>query len=613
MLALVKRISAHKFFLKNLLYYSLIVVAGIGLTAFFIMHTVVEHLIGVEARYEREILENVANGTEEKIKSVDKIFTKLHFRDYMGLSIADLLNPEKNSGIAEADRRRIIRGNIQNLCDIYPFITDIVIFDYASRDAFFYSNDINRDIRLPRGFFESGFINGLKTRPVSTGIIADLVPDFITNYSEKRERHVIGVYSNLTGSGASGTLLATVIVTIDPRVISESFSDVSAFIKGRIMVTDGAGLVIFDSSGEALHTVFEKMTLLGRDAPVTERENDLVINVIHSTLLDFNFINIIRKSEVSRDLGNVIGQVANIMLLCIVISIVITVAGARLFMGRINRLTRAMQLVETGDLTRPVAVGANDEIGYIEKSFNDMCRKLEAYIRTVFISNLKMKTAELKALQAQINPHFMFNTLESIRLTALTNHDTAAARMIHILGNLFRWSIRTTETIISVSDELEYLESYVELQKIRYAERFRFTTLIERDLRGLGIPKLLLQPLVENAIHHGLSGRPDGETIVVRGRRDGATLRVSVEDQGAGITAEKLAELRQSIALSADPEEEDIYNIGLRNVHQRIRLLFGEPYGLEVASTVEEGTSASIIIPAYEPEEMKRHVQGSYR
>jgi two-component system sensor histidine kinase YesM len=608
-----KRISAHKFFLKNLLFYSLIIIAGIGLTTFFILTTVIEHLIGLEGRYEREILERVANDTEEKFKSIDRIFSKLRFRDYFGLSIADLLNPEKNGVMAEADRSRIIRGNIQNLCYIYPFITDFIILDYPAEKTFFYSNDINRDILLPAGFFQSGFIRDLKANPLSMGIIADSLPDFIKSYFGEDERHVISVYSNLTESGESEKKLATVIVTLDPQVIRESYRDVAGFIKGKIMVTDGNGLVIFDSSGDALHALFDRRNLLGRDVPVTVRENDLVISVVHSAYTNFNFINVIKKDEVSRSLEGIAGQVVDIIALCIIVSIITTVLVSRLFMRRINRLTRAMRMVETGDLSRPVAVGANDEIGYIEKSFNSMCRKLEEYIRSVYISHLKMKTSELKALQAQINPHFMFNTLESIRLTALTNDDKKTAKMIHILGNLFRWNIRTKEMIITVSDELEYLESYVELQKIRYAGRFGLLVTVAPELRRFGIPKLLLQPLVENAIHHGIGGRPGGETILVEGRRDGETVKLAVEDHGAGIPQDKLAELRHAIALATDADDEDIYNIGLRNVHQRIRLLFGEPFGLELTSTVEKMTIVTIVIPALAPAEMKKHVQGIHR
>jgi two-component system sensor histidine kinase YesM len=608
-----KKILAHKLSLKNLFFYSLIIIAGIGLTAFFIITTVIEHLIGVEARYEREILEKVANDTEEKFKSVDKIFSKLRFRDYFGLSIADLLNPEKNGVIAEADRSRIITGKIQNLCYIYPFITDFIILDYPAEKSFFYSNDINRDIRLPAGFFQCQFVRDLKASPLFMGIISDHVPNFITSYFGTSERHVISVFGNLTESGQSKTKLATVIVTIDPRLIRESYRAVSGFIKGKIIVTDGNGLIIFDSSGEALYTLFDHGNLLGRDAPITVRENDLVINVVHSAYINFNFVNIIRKTEVSRALDTIAGQVATIMVLCIIVSILTTVFVSRLFMGRINRLTQAMQLVETGDLSLPVTVGSDDEIGYIEKSFNSMCRKLDEYIRIAYISHLKMKTSELTALQAQINPHFMFNTLESIRLTALTNNDAKTAKMVHILGNLFRWNIRTKEMIISVTDELEYLLSYVELQKIRYADRFRLMLMVDPGVRRLGIPKLLLQPLVENAIHHGISGRPGGETILIEGRRDGNTVNIAVEDHGAGIPHDKLAELRRAIDIENDVGDEDLYNIGLRNVHQRIRLLFGEPFGLELTSTVEEITIVTLVIPALGPEEMKNYVQGIHR
>jgi two-component system sensor histidine kinase YesM len=242
-----------------------------------------------------------------------------------------------------------------------------------------------------------------------------------------------------------------------------------------------------------------------------------------------------------------------------------------------------------------------------------MITRLDKHIQTAYVYRLESKTAELKALQAQINPHFLFNTLESIRFNALEHQDPDTAKMIHLLGNLFRRSIQSSDLFAELRQEIDYAGSFMELQKLRYADAFEFETDVPPKLLGLGVPRFILQPLVENAIKHGQKGISSGGIISVTAREEPeGTLRITVADNGRGMDEETVRQVLERLD-QPETEGEDHYSIGLSNVHQRIRILFGELYGLTIESRPGDGTAVSILMPARRKEELETYVQSDHR
>jgi two-component system sensor histidine kinase YesM len=298
---------------------------------------------------------------------------------------------------------------------------------------------------------------------------------------------------------------------------------------------------------------------------------------------------------------------------CVVLALVISLVSALLFSRRIERLVFRMQALERGEFKTWPQPRSRDEIGYLEESFNRMTSRLEKHIQTAYVYQLKSKTAELKALQAQINPHFLFNTLESIRINALMNKDEQTARMIHLLGNLFRWNIKTRGMFVELRQEIEYADAFIELELMRYADAFEVKIEVPQKLLQLGVPKFILQPLVENAIKHGQMGVIEGGLITIEARvEEEARLVIAVADNGRGMDEEAL---RRIEARLDDPgmETEDSYSIGLSNVHQRLRILFGEPYGMSIQSEPGVRTVVTIAMPAMRKEEMETYVQSNHR
>ncbi|MDO5423063.1 MAG: sensor histidine kinase [Eubacteriales bacterium] len=283
---------------------------------------------------------------------------------------------------------------------------------------------------------------------------------------------------------------------------------------------------------------------------------------------------------------------------------------SRQFHRRMNVLVEGMQRVEKGNLSTEIPVDSEDEIGKISDCFNEMCKKLSDYIDQVYSAEIQRKNAELNALQAQIDPHFLYNTLESIKAQALKVKDEETADMICLLGNLFRWSGNFGEKIVYLEDELDYVRSYLELMNYRFSNSLELDVSVEEPFLDYGIPKLILQPIIENTIRHGFTEDEKKKIVGIVVKQKEQNLEITVYDNGKGISAEKMKEIQEKLEKTA--MEEAASSIGIRNVDQRIRLMFGKSYGLRIRSIEKMGTAVKIVLPAGKKKEMERLVQADY-
>ncbi|MEC4567337.1 sensor histidine kinase [Paenibacillus sp. CMAA1739] len=245
-------------------------------------------------------------------------------------------------------------------------------------------------------------------------------------------------------------------------------------------------------------------------------------------------------------------------------------------------------------LEAPVSVVFNpkDEVGQIGERFLHMIQKNHELYGQVYEALLSRKQAEFRALQAQINPHFLYNTLESLKGMALANGQRDMAEVIGAFGKCFRISLSYGREQISLGQEVEHVSAYVKVQQFRFRDSFEWICEVEEDICGFYVPKLILQPLVENAIYHGLKGRTDRGYIMLSGAREGDALRLTVSDDGGGIGAERLDDIRKSL----DAERGSAIGFGLRNVHERLRH-YGPQYGLSVTTELGQYTSVTLLAP----------------
>ncbi|UQZ82180.1 Sensor histidine kinase YehU [Paenibacillus konkukensis] len=276
---------------------------------------------------------------------------------------------------------------------------------------------------------------------------------------------------------------------------------------------------------------------------------------------------------------------------------VVAINFARSLTRPIEDLIGRMKQVQKGDFTLmeaeppdPVTLQM-DEVGQLHRTFRMMMQQINELITENYAKQLTIKETQFKALQAQINPHFLYNTLESINWLAKTNGQPQISKMVEALGFLLRSSISLREALITVGEELEIVMCYITIQRFRFEERLEFEMDVPDEARKLMLPKLTLQPLLENSIHYALEQMLEPCLIRIRTKREPGKFIIVVEDNGPGMSAELLEQVRKGEARTRGS------GIGLKNIEERIVLAFGEDYGVRLDSEPGKGTSVSIIIP----------------
>lgn len=301
----------------------------------------------------------------------------------------------------------------------------------------------------------------------------------------------------------------------------------------------------------------------------------------------------IQKSEVLRDLKQMQIFLVAIFLLFLMIGGILATSITRAMYKPIKNMTDTVEKVSKGDLSLRVDVTTEDEIGTLCREFNHMLDNLEDLIARVIEEERLKKDAELEALQYQITPHFMYNTLNSIKYAALIKGEKELGGLIGDFVELLQASVNKKGTFISVADELHILKNYIHLQEFRYQGSFDVEYDIAKDAYGCYIPRLILQPLVENAILHGIDMKGGNGRLVIRGRVEGTRLTLSVIDNGRGMTKEQIEELLSSKAKKTN----GLSAIGVPNVRERLELYYEAEGGITYESS-ENGTTATIFLPA---------------
>ena len=265
---------------------------------------------------------------------------------------------------------------------------------------------------------------------------------------------------------------------------------------------------------------------------------------------------------------------------------------------RITNLSVAMDHVQQGDFSSQLPVKGNDEIADLSRHFNSMVKDLRRLMNEAVETQKEKRKRELEILQAQINPHFIYNTLDTLQWKALEYGASDLSELILSLSSFFRVSLSKGKEMIPLREELKHVRSYLDIQKARYEEILTYEIQVEESLDDVFLPKILLQPLVENAIYHGIKPKLAQGKISILAQLEGEDLVLTVQDNGVGMTEEQVNQLEEAFEGKRAP-----VSYGLHNVHQRIRLTYGTPYGLHVESCLQDGTAFTIRLPMEKKEE----------
>lgn len=296
---------------------------------------------------------------------------------------------------------------------------------------------------------------------------------------------------------------------------------------------------------------------------------------------------IYETATTTRNWGYAIGGVF------LIVAVILVTLTSNAITRPLDRLSLQMKRFSSGDFEAEAPVKGNDEIAYLSRHFNEMVERTNDLINERYKMKLAEKNAILKALEAEINPHFLYNALQAISTQALKREMFDMADMVDALAQTLRYSINGKEMVYA-RDELSHIERYLGLQKARFGSRLQVEYQWEAGLLDLRIPRLSIQTLVENSIKHALENMPDGIRIVITAELQGTQALISVIDNGPGMSAARLKEVLASF--DEEWEERESGNIGLKNLNTRLKLLYGEEAALEIR-TGASGTHIKMIIP----------------
>ncbi|MGI6778534.1 MAG: cache domain-containing sensor histidine kinase [Acetivibrionales bacterium] len=305
----------------------------------------------------------------------------------------------------------------------------------------------------------------------------------------------------------------------------------------------------------------------------------------------------------TREIGEItLGTSILILIIAILLSFLISLSISR----PVEKLVRAMKKVEEGDLSVNVDFKNRNEIERLGESFNKMINNINYLIKRVYEAEIVKKEAEIRALQSQINPHFLYNTLAIIDGIASTKGEKEISRISQALGDIFRYSISGSK-FATVEEEIKNVKLYLSIQEIRHSERFKSIFEVDDNVKGCVIAKLIVQPIVENAVIHGIERKRGQVYVKVLAKAQDSNLLIAVEDNGIGINKDELKILMEEIN-SADSffrrsNQNRRYHIGIDNVNRRIKLYYGGEYGLKIESEEGRGTRVLMTIPQRKADE----------
>ncbi|MCM3240605.1 sensor histidine kinase [Heyndrickxia oleronia] len=308
---------------------------------------------------------------------------------------------------------------------------------------------------------------------------------------------------------------------------------------------------------------------------------------------DYTYVSVI-PDEGWQKLSIVRGTMWVVITSLIIIAILISYSFTHNYSRRINHIVSIIRQVEKGNLNaRIVESKHEDELSKIAVNINSMLTELNNYIEQFYLLNMKQQQAELKALQTQIDPHFLFNTLEAIRMVAVVEGSKTSSKMIFHLAKLFRYSLESKD-MVHLYTEIEYVNQYLKLMQFKYPNKLQVQFDIPSDVEQVMVQKLILQPIIENYFVHGFKKDQSSNKLLIRAMNLSNKIEIHIEDNGKGMSEEKLTNIVHHIN---HEEGDEMKSIGLRNINQRLRLKYGDRFGIRLKSSENEGTTVIVSIP----------------
>lgn len=436
----------------------------------------------------------------------------------------------------------------------------------------------------------------------------------VQNVVDGEYRWVITL-SRTIDSVETGEVLGVLLVDLNFSVINDLVNRVSLGRRGYLFIVDSEGRIVYHPRQELIYSDLEHEyidAVLGRSDgtfAIADGKGERLYTVSTSDSTGWRTVGVNYSAEMVRNRGEIRRTYALGAFISAIAAVALAIVISHHISRPILRLRSSMQSVERGDFDVAVNVTSNNEIGDLARDFQIMVGEIKELVRRNAEEHEAKRKSELLALQNQIAPHFLYNTLDSVIWMAEARQHDHVITTVAALARLLRLSISRGDELISIRDEVEHIQSYLTIQKLRYRDRLDFEVVVDPSILELRTPKVILQPLVENAIYHGIKNTEDGGTVRVHGRRTSDSVVLTVSDDGLGVDPGRLTALLEvphggdvpGAPMTAGSGGGSRAKVGVRNVHQRIQLYFGSNYGLRFSGERHQGLSVEVHLPAVHP------------
>ncbi|MFB5761512.1 cache domain-containing sensor histidine kinase [Paenibacillus medicaginis] len=396
----------------------------------------------------------------------------------------------------------------------------------------------------------------------------------------------------------TGEILGYFVIDVPLASLTQRIASLSQQGSNLLWIVDQTGQdVYYSGSSASARNEREASSYRGEGTVTIGKGADAdLLTYYTSPVTDWTVIQAVPLSVLLKDTIVMKNKTIGLGLFCLMLGAVVSVWISLRITRPLRLLSSSMKKVERGEFDAAIPVVSWDEVGHLSRTFNVMVSRLETLTYRLYETEIREKNAEIAALQSQINPHFLYNTLGSISLYAELQHNREVVQMTNHLSALLRYSMNGGNSEVLLRQELEHIQGYLEIQQIRFEDRLTYQLNVEPELLDARIVRLTLQPIVENSIIHGLEkGRGDVH-IEVNGRKLGIGICIEITDNGPGIAGEQLEQQMSNMEEGIIPGSPGGH--GLVNVHRRLVLRYGAGYGLQLESSLGEGMVVKVNLPS---------------
>lgn len=507
------------------------------------------------------------------------------------------MNMDTNAA-TEQNRLYGIKQTLQGFTTLYPEIAGIVLVnergDYISNEMY---------PRAEQSLIQEKWYQKASANPGIFMVLGQPKERNLTTHVRYKDDEIVSVARSITDE-ASGRVRGVIMIDLKLRSVSQAARNVTLGKSGYVMVTDAEGQSVYKPEHPLIEHIPTDWFPSGESGTFTAdtEGGTLLFMYQSSTFTDWRTVGVFPTRDSISEVRQIQFYVVSFVFVVCLFGLSASLWFSRSIAQPIFRLMSYMRRAETGNLRPGRWSDRADEIGMLGNSYNRMLAQIRQLISLNELRERQKRDAEMRSLQEHIKPHFLYNTLDTIHWMARKEGAEDVSGMVGALSRLFRIGLSKGQDYIPLHSELEHMTSYLQIQQTRYRDRLQYTLNIPEELRDLFVLKLLLQPLIENAIYHGIKGRRGPGHIRVEARLEHNRLLLTVQDNGAGMSNERLAEMQQLLeaplaSLEASSPGMTGKSYGMLNVQARLRLSFGDEYGIELESQEGEGTSVTIIHP----------------